>query len=258
MDILDIQPSDGVKKRFGVCSKRARFEDRSFAIRFIEWMHMVLILGAEKVYFSYDYVHPDTFKIIQYFEEQGKLETWKYLDPTGLKNSGMRSWQGLQTEVTVQTDCFYRVKNLYDYVAILDFDELIMPVMEEDMTWEDIIRRVDAQEYIDAYISQNAHYPEVGAEPIENIPKYMHMLQHIQRSNNFSKRMESVKSLFNTGRVLSVHTHYPHHCLSPPSPAYKKRKCMRIEVPTNISQNSQNYRDKVEKDHRITRKDTTI
>ena len=253
MAILDIQPPDGIKKRFGVCSKRARFEDRNFAIKFIEWMHMMRILGAEKIHFFYDFVHPDTFEIFQYYGEQGILETLEYLNPTGIENSATRSWQSNQVEVTILTDCFFRVKNLYDYVAIVDMDEVIMPLIEEDMTWEDIIKRVDAKEHIDAYVFQNAYYPEVGAELIETIPSYMHMLQHVQRSKKITKPWESVKSFFNTGRVLTIHNHYPHHCLT----NKKRKKCTRFAIPPNISQSS-HYRDKVDKDYRTTIEDSTI
>ena len=252
VNILDIQPTDGVKKRFGVCSKRVRFEDRNFAIRFIEWMHMMRILGAEKVHFFYDYVHPDMFKIIQYFEEKGLLQTWQFLNPSGIKSSNMRDWQGFLLEVTVLTDCFYQVKNLYDYVAILDFDELIMPLMEEDMTWEDIIKRVDAQDYIDAYVSQNVYYPDTSKNSIETIPNYMHMLQHVQRSKNISLPGSAVKSLFGTERVLTVHNHMPQHCI-----AEKEHGCKYFDFPLNISQNS-HYRNEVEKEFLTTREDKTI
>ena len=242
LEILDVQPVDGIKKRFGVCSKSARYEKRSFAIRFIEWVHMVRLLGAEKIHFSYEYVHPELLKIIRYFEKKGIIETWQYLNPSGIQNSGIRSVQGLALEVNAQTDCFYRVKNLYDYVAIIDFDELIMPVMDEDMTWDDIIRRANSSEYIDAYISQNAYYPEVGTKFIDQIPHFMYMLQHTERSKNFSKRGYAIKTLFGTERVLTVHTHMPYHCI-----AKTKHFCRKVHLPTNISQNS-HYRATMDKE----------
>jgi hypothetical protein len=256
LEIINIQPADGVKKRFGVCTKQMTFENRNFATRFIEWVHMVRLLGAEKVHFSYDYVHPDMFEIINYFEEKGMVETWQYLNPTGISSSKHRRWQNNQLEVTMQTDCFYKVMNLYDFVAVIDIDELIMPVMAEDMTWEDIIRRANVSKYKDAYVSENVYYPEVGAKPIEEIPKYMYMLQHIERSKNFSYPGEAVKSIVGTERVLAIHNHMPHRCIrKKPNNIF----CALHIFSTNISQNS-HYRDHLDEGttFNVTQKDKTI
>jgi hypothetical protein len=255
LKLIDIQPADGIKKRFGVCSKKARFENRNFAIRFIEWVHMVRLLGAEKVHFSYDYVHPDMFEIINYFEEKGMLETWQYLNPTGIEDSKLSSWQGFQIEVVAQTDCFYKVMNLYDYVALIDMDELIIPVMEEDLTWEDLINRANSNsnssDYFDGYVAQNVFYPESKA--IHNdIPKFMYILQNTQRSKNYSVEGEGVKTIVGTERILTLHTHYPHHCLT-----NKRHKCHRFWYPTNMSQNS-HYRDAVDPQFKETQDDTLI
>jgi hypothetical protein len=183
------------------------------------------------------------------------VETWQYLNPTGISNSDARTWQSYQLEVITQTDCFYKVMNLYDFVAIIDMDELIMPVMSEDMTWEDIIRRANVSKYKDAYVSQNANYPDKGAKPIEEIPKYMYLLQHIERSKNLSNPGEAVKSIFGTERVLTVHTHKPHHCIRLDS---RKNRCKVFKFPTNVSQNS-HYRDHMgDPDLYITQEDKTI
>jgi hypothetical protein len=236
MKILNPQPVNGVKSRFGVCSKKARFENRDFAMRFVEWVHMLRLLGAEKIHFSYDYVHPDMFKFIKYFEDRGIVETWQYLDPSGIKSDD--KWQLFQLEVNVQTDCFHRVKNLYDYVVIIDMDEVIMPVMVEDLTWENVLNRVKRRENIDAFISQNIYYPENGAEAVEEAPNFMYMLQHIQRLKRFSKKGHGVKSIVSTKRVLTVHTHRPYHCLN------YNHHCNRLNLHKRFSQNS-HYRNKI-------------
>lgn len=215
LQILSDQPPDGVKKRFCVCSKYFTFKDKNFIARFIEWVHMVNILGAEKIHFFVKYVHPDMQKVINYFEEQGMMETWNFLEPTGVTDTSDHVWQAYQLEVNTLTDCFYRVKNFYDFVGIMDFDEVIMPVVSEDFTWEDIISRANESEYKDYYVSQNVYYPNKGAPSIPNIPTYMYMLQHVERSQNFSKNGCAVKSLFGTERVLAIHNHAAHYCIAP-------------------------------------------
>ena len=149
-------------------------------------------------------------------------------------------------------DCFHKVRNLYDYVAVIDFDELIMPMMEENMTWEDIIKGADAKEHIDAYVSQNVYYPETNKKPSKSIPKYMYMLQHNQRSQKRSKIGAAVKSLLSTERVLSVFSHKPYQCLSE-----TEYNCAIKNLSTNISQNS-HYRIRVEKQFQATIEDNTI
>lgn len=226
--VLNTQPADGVKKRFGVCAKQFTYENRDFTVRFIEWVHISRLLGAEKVHFFYKFLHPDMFKVVKYMEQQGFIEAWPFFEPTG-------RWHKRLMEVNSLTDCFYRVKNLYDYVAIYDFDEIILPMNEKDMSWDDMIKRLEHEGRFDAYVSQNMYYPEVGAEPLPGIPTYMYMLQHTQKPKNYSEAGRR-KSIFNTETVLTAFNHFPTYCLG------EKYKCNSLIAPTNISQNC-HYRE---------------
>jgi hypothetical protein len=253
LKILDPQPVKRVKKRFGVCTKHMEFNDSNFTVRFIEWMHLMRLLGAEKVHFAYSSFHPDMFKVVQYFVDREMLDVWPYMPPSGISDTSLYSWQEFQLEVNTLTDCFYRVKNLYDYVAILDFDEVITPVMPDDFTWEDIIKRANVLEYQDALLSQNVYYPEVNAEPFDEVPKFMYILQHVQRSQNFSEWNDAVKSFFGTERVLSLHNHSPPHCIS------ENLECRLFEFTKEISQNS-HYRSQMDEGttFNITQEDKTL
>jgi hypothetical protein len=84
--IIDNQPIDGVKKSFGVCCKYLFFEDRKEVIRFIEWVELLRILGAEKIMLFNKHVHPEHFKIMNYYKEKGIIDFYDYLDPSGLPN----------------------------------------------------------------------------------------------------------------------------------------------------------------------------
>lgn len=222
-------------------------------MRFIEWVHMLGILGAEKIYIHYKYLHPDFFDIVKYFEEQGIVEASPYFDPSGISDTIYDSWQMRLLEVNILTDCFYRVRNLYDYVTMLDFDEVIMPVNEEDMNWEDILKRLNETDNYDVYVSENLYYPDISAELIEEVPSYMYMLQHIQRSQNFSSEGDAVKSLFRTERILTVHNHMAHNCIN------VNHTCDWVYFPQDIAQNS-HYRNKVDEtmNFHITKIDKTI
>lgn len=200
---------------------------------------MVRILGAEKVHFSYKNLHPDFMNIVKHLNDQGIVDAWPFYNPSGVDTSRNGGKQKCLVEMNTLTDCFYRVKNLYDFVAVLDFDEVIFPVNEADMSWDDIIRRANSSVYRDAYISSNVFYPEVNGPTLHDIPSYMYMLQHTQRSRLISLPGSSIKSFFGTERVKVLHNHAPHHCLN------HKNKCDVIDLPPSISQNS-HYRENLE------------
>ena len=48
---------------------------------------------------------------------------------------------------------------------------------------------------------------------IEDIPEYLHMLQHVYRSANYSKPGHRIKCFHNPEEVLILHNHYPLACL---------------------------------------------
>jgi hypothetical protein len=123
LKILNRQPVGGVKKRFGVCSKQVSYTDREPTIRFIEWVHMMRLLGAEKVHFPYQQLHPDMLEVVKHFEDIGMVEAWPYFDPTGVVQIRTQNPFTAVVQKNVMTDCFYRVKNLYEFVAVIDFDE---------------------------------------------------------------------------------------------------------------------------------------
>jgi Glycosyltransferase family 92 len=205
---------------------------------------LLRILGAEKVHFSYEYLHPDFYGVVNYMEDQGYVEAWPYFDPSGIADSRRDSWQTCLVEMNTLTDCFYRAKNLYDYIAVLDFDEIIMPVNETDMNWEEMItsfrEAANMSLYFDAYVAQNVYYPNVVNQKLdENIPWYMYMLQHTERSKIFSPPGHQVKSFFGTERVLVVHNHAPHFCLN------DKSWCNTYNMPISFSQNSHYRRNLV-------------
>lgn len=43
--------------------------------------------------------------------------------------------------------------------------------------------------------------------------RYMHMLQHVYRSKNFTKPNQYIKCFHNTERVVTLHNHFPLACL---------------------------------------------
>lgn len=178
LKIIDNQPVDGVKKMFGVCVKQIYFPDRFFGFRFIEWVHMTRLLGADKIYLRNRFVHPDIYEVIKYFEETGYIENQPFLEPTGLPDE-KRSRSGRSLEVAILNDCFYSNKNLYEFIVIIDTDEVIMPMNEEDRSWFDVFDKIRLEDKsIDSYISHSRLVPEVLERFNPEFPEYHHILQY--------------------------------------------------------------------------------
>lgn len=238
LHIIDEQPVDGIKKKFGVCSKYFTYESRSQGIRFIEWVHILKILGADKIYFYNRYVHRDFLKVLDYMEEKQLIRMWPYLEPSGISDMDPYGTQIFMLQSNVLNDCFYRIRNLYEYVVILDPDEVIMPVLEADHTWEDIMNHFKDMNMIpDGIRADNFYYPNIGAEPIPDVPSYHYMLQHIQRSVNYSGIGVASKSFHVPGDIKVTHNHCPLSCLT--------HDCWCNGMPMDIAQLS-HYRDFVD------------
>lgn len=89
--IIDNQPPNGIKKSFGVCSKSLSFENRDFIIRFIEWVELLKILGANKITLFNFHVHSELYEIMNYFQEKGILEVSQFFEPGGMKTPAQKN-----------------------------------------------------------------------------------------------------------------------------------------------------------------------
>lgn len=93
---------------------------------------------------------------------------------------------------------------------------------KDDMNWHDLMKRVlpkSKKLRNDTYPSYNVrnvyfldeHQHEHGW--YKNIPKYLHMLQHVHRAQNYTKPNQYVKCFHNPEKVLTLHNHFPLSCL---------------------------------------------
>lgn len=116
----------------------------------------------------------------------------------------------------------------------------MLPVIDEN--WHDLMDRAlayfNSTFMYESYITQNLYFPDVGAPLFDDIPKYHYMLQHVQRSVNFSKRGEAGKSIIFPDRVTVVHNNMAIKCLD-------GVWCERYSIPKNMSQLN-HYRDKMD------------
>ncbi|CAH0549322.1 unnamed protein product [Brassicogethes aeneus] len=217
------------KKDFAVCVKGLDFLHEDLSVRLVEWIELLNILGAEKIYFYELQVHPNISKVLKYYENEGKIQVTPINLAGGQPN--IPSFQHLyltkktnhkrQNELIPYNDCLYKNMYKYRYIALLDIDEVIMPI--DGTSWKDLMEnkvlpkalKINKEERA-SYNVRNVYFLD---DLIHNhgwfkeIPRYMHMLQHVYRTRNFTKPGQYVKCFHNTEKVLTLHNHFPLSCL---------------------------------------------
>lgn len=266
LQVINNKPLDGTKQGFGVCVKGLDFLHSDISVRLVEWIELLHILGANKIYFYQLNVHPNIAKILQYYKEKDMIHVTPLTLAGGQPNIPHiqhkyfteHIQQKRLNELIAYNDCFYKNMQLYDFIALLDVDEVIMP--KKDMTWNQLLKRVlkkATTQHTSFYVT-NTYFLDVNKGEdnwIKTIPKYMHMLQHVQRSANHSQKYYSCKSFFSTDKVYTLHNHHPLKCLG---------LCKNFPIDTDDAQ-LQHYRkdcDKFDEQCKLinmnTTEDTTI
>ncbi|XP_043486161.1 LOW QUALITY PROTEIN: uncharacterized protein LOC122513754 [Polistes fuscatus] len=216
------------KKDFAVCVKGLDFLHEDLSVRLVEWIELITLLGADKIFFYELQVHPNITKVLNYYQRLGKVHVTPLTLPGGQPN--VPSFQHMyltkktnhkrQNELIPYNDCLYKHMYEYEYIALLDVDEVIMPV--KDATWQDLMKRVLPKafkirnETRASYNVRNVYFLDDLLQPhghFKDIPRYMHMLQHVYRSKNFTKPNQYIKCFHNPERVVTLHNHFPLACL---------------------------------------------
>ena len=216
------------KKDFAVCVKGLDFLHEDLSVRLVEWIELITLLGADKIFFYQLQVHPNVTKILDHYQRLGKVHVTPLTLPGGQPNVPAFQHMYLtkktnhkrQNELIPYNDCLYKHMYEYEYIALLDVDEVIMPV--QDATWQDLMKRVLQKafkirnETRASYNVRNVYFLDDLLHShgyFKDIPKYMHMLQHVYRSKNFTKPNQYIKCFHNPERVVTLHNHFPLACL---------------------------------------------
>jgi hypothetical protein len=64
------------QKQFGVCVKDLRFGTVDMSVRLIEWLELLKILGADKVFLYSLKVHKNMNKVLDYYIDQVLIKTF--------------------------------------------------------------------------------------------------------------------------------------------------------------------------------------
>jgi Glycosyltransferase family 92 len=254
LDIIDNRPPNGVKQKFGICTKQLNYEGREFIVKFIEWIHLLQLMGVSKVHMTVIEVHEEMVQFLEYFEKLGFIEWKRYKDPKDIGDNKLFSSQHRFLQMLVENDCFYRTKDLYEHIVLIDPDEIIMPLNEADLTWEDVWNRLNlSRNDVDSVSFQDVYFPVTPDLPWPDIPTYDYMLQHVKRTiPNVNPNELQSKSFFQPDNVIVVYNHHAMFCLNSAN-----NSCKIVEAPVSIAQLN-HYRNEMKTKVKANVKDRVI
>lgn len=230
--VINNRPPAGQQRQdFAVCVKGLSFPDQDISVRLVEWIEILQLLGANKIFLYELEVHPNISKVLRHYQNTGLVEVTPLTLAGEQPNLSVLQRLYLrkkvtnkrQSELVPYNDCFYRNIYLYEHVVLLDYDEVIMPTGHDSWSslMKSIVPRAAAEakkknKTIASYNARNVYFFDtLDHEHTWNrdIPKYMHMLQHVKRSKNFTKPGHYIKCFHRTDRVIALHNHFPLACL---------------------------------------------
>ena len=241
------KPEEGEeKKKFAVCVKALYFLEEDISVRLVEWIELLVALGAEKIYFYILHVHHNISRVLEHYQAQGLVDIRTTSLPGYFPNVASIQKQFFtqnleakrKTEVIPLNDCLYRSIYEYQHLTVLDIDEVIIPMKES--SWAEMMKEIIEtslkvrNETRASWHFRNVYFMDEMLESYnENFPSHLHIMQHVYRSANYTKSGLYVKSFFNPDKVLLLHNHLPLSCLG--------GVCVSYPVKTSLGQ-LQHYR----------------
>lgn len=199
--------------RTGVCLKYLRYPKGDMSERLVEWLELMRLLGATRIR-AYDIgeLHANISRTLARYTrpEDGLLELVPHqMLPT------VDQWHSLcrqLNEVLLYNDCLYRSMYEFDYVAIVDVDEVIMP-LGRLRNWPDLLEELEELDVNctarSGYCFSNVYFPkELPPDPDPRIPPGFHMLRHVTRVAEHLDPSLAPKCLHNTAYATVVHNHF--------------------------------------------------
>jgi len=225
------KPAEGEeKKKFAVCVKGLDFPEEDLSTRLTEWIEVLAALGADKIFLYNLEVHPNITKVLDYYSKKGLVDVTPISLPGYQPNLPVLQHMYLksklnnkrQNELIPYNDCLYRNLYRYDYIALLDIDEVITPIKHNN--WADMMEEVIQaslkvkNETRASWNFRNVYFMDEMLDAHEHqhfkdIPEYLHMMQHVYRSANYTKPGQYVKCFHNPQKALILHNHFPLGCL---------------------------------------------
>ncbi|XP_037931752.1 uncharacterized protein LOC119666542 [Teleopsis dalmanni] len=231
----DPLPKDKVRNGFAVCVKNLFFPIVDHSARVVEWLELLRLLGVTKVYMYDLYSHPNLTKVLNYYEEDGFVEVTPITHANGepqFPHYYHLAWSitklsNILHELIAYNDCFYKHMYRYDYIALIDTDEVLMP-LDPLSNWHDIVEVVRSAEEKNRHnftniCFRNVYFPEYSnlGRYTRTIPEYFYMLQHVKRVEKHLDPRLAIKCLHDTQKVVTLHNHMSRSCF---------HNCSRVNI----------------------------
>ncbi|XP_063592845.1 uncharacterized protein LOC134769963 [Penaeus indicus] len=233
--VVNNRPPEGQRKDFAVCVKGLDIHHEDKSVHLVEWLETLYLLGADKV-FLYDlHVHPNTTKVLEYYQKTGFVDLTKLTLPGDQPNIPELTHKYLKekggykrlNELIPYNDCLYKNIYSYKYVVLLDIDEIILP--RNLPSWKALMKALVKDAFKankkprTSFAARNVYFLDSMQERhgfYKDIPRYMHMLQHVYRAKNYTKPGAYAKCFHDTQSVFTLHNHFPFSCLGKGCHAY--------------------------------------
>jgi hypothetical protein len=225
------KPTNAVEKkgRLAVCVRMMDFYRSDESARIVEWIELMGILGAEKIYFYNLHLHENITKVLEYYERKGRVEVTPFTfpetqiyEPASFQHLAVRQVALLPTynldEQVSLNDCFYKNMYKYEYITTLDTDEVIAP--KKVYRWADLLSEASAKASKKNrtpafYVAKNVLFNSACQNPPkrhEDIPPYMPILQNV--IGHTAGIARNPKVFFDTDRVTAIHNHRAQRCFT--------------------------------------------
>lgn len=221
--VVNNRPEGGKKKLFLVALRGLNFDD-DISMLMIEWAELLKILDVDKVEVYVENVHANVIKVLEHYRRSGFFIVKFIKFPHEFPHTRSESWhQWLQNDLIPYHDAFYENCYKYEFMVPMDVDEFVMPLHEEDRTWNDLISRTKARSagdsrIHDTYLAKCMYFVLKSShenETIAGVPKNLRFLSNIYRSTTFTADNGGCKSFMRMDRVLIIHNHAPLGCIDP-------------------------------------------
>ena len=203
---------NGDRKELAVCVKA--FWGKVDPFRLVEWIEVNRAMGVDKFVIYDRTVVGASARILEYYAKLGLVEIipFTYVLSMGylMEDDPMR-WRLAHEDFILEqaylvsiNDCYYRFRDQYKYIMVIDLDEVIVPTMNESLVT--LIERSNHEfPLASAFTFPIAwHFEQFGEIENSRAPKYMYMQRYLRRTPIM---MSQPKTIFHTDRAVSLNWH---------------------------------------------------
>ncbi|KAL7641964.1 UNVERIFIED_CONTAM: hypothetical protein RMT77_007838 [Armadillidium vulgare] len=217
----------------GVCGKALFYYNKDFSIRLIEWIEILKVLGASKIFLYNTKCHQNVQKVLDFYEKEGivKLITFYYPPPYDFEGTFLRLWskknkrayRGIQNIYV--NDCILRNKDDFDYLGVFDSDEI--PILRKHSSFQEFfgsLKKTIQTQPANYFLKWRTVFRNPNDKTLPQNPEdRSYCFHHTIRTKLNSKERMAVeingKSFFSTNQVVwaNPHTHISKNSkISPP------------------------------------------